>query len=79
MQHVLLIGHSFLRRLDMPPEGFDLNYGLTGIEWCEYIRNTPLNTVDQLEMDLDVLHQNFVRPDLVIIVLGTNDLCSKPL
>ncbi len=79
MQHVLLIGHSFLRRLELPEDGFGMDASRTVISWCEYIRTTPINVMDQLEGDLDVIRTNFVRPDVVILVMGTNDICAKPL
>jgi len=77
---VLILGHSFIRRLHDFIESdsgyLDLKFQLTAsahISWRGVGGRTIAKTV---KFDLRILHS--FRPDIVIVQLGTNDLTSCP-
>ena len=77
---VLILGHSFIRRLhgfiESNPGHLDLAFRLKSsalISWHGVGGRTVAKTV---KFDLHILHS--FHPDIVIVQLGTNDLTSCP-
>ena len=77
---VLILGHSFIRRLhdfiESDSGHLDLTFHLSAsalISWHGIGGRTIAKTV---KFDLHILHS--FRPDIVIVQLGTNDLTSCP-
>ena len=77
---VLIVGHSFIRRLhdfiESDSGHLDLTFHLSAsalISWHGIGGRTIAKTV---KFDLHILHS--FRPDIVIVQLGTNDLTSCP-
>lgn len=77
---VLILGHSFIRRLhdfiESDSGHLDLTFHLTAsahIRWRGVGGRTIAKTV---KFDLGILHS--FHPDIVIVQLGTNDLTSRP-
>ena len=78
--HVLVLGHSFIRHLhdfiERNPRDLDLAFKLkepAAIFWHGVGGRTVAKTIRH---DLHVVQS--VRPDIVIVQLGTNDLSSRP-
>ena len=78
-RRVLILGHSFIRRLrdfiEKRPTDYDLNFGLKdslSVHW----QGVGGRTVPKLvKFDLNVVRQ--VQPDIVFLQVGTNDLTVK--
>ena len=78
---VLVLGHSFVRRLrefaaqNHSGGPYDLNLGLSNI--CSIIfHGIGGRTVDKMiKNDLDKIHS--AAPNIVVLELGSNDLCDK--
>ena len=75
---VLLIGHSFVWRMERKGEGFQLDRTRSEVDFCGYIQGRPLNLIQQLIDYLPQFHEGFELPDVIIFILGSTDLASKP-
>ena len=80
MMNVLLVGHSFIRRLGYSIDhSADLktNFGL-GINQCVvHFYGVSGGTLQKLKNDRNFIQNiNSVRPSVIIVQIGGNDLCS---
>ena len=79
---VSIFGHSFVRRLhDDLNRGFDSrakqNFNLAGSGVCVSLQGTGGRTVEKVKKyDISVISS--FKPDIIILEIGTNDLCSLP-
>ena len=74
MQRVLVLGHSFIRRMERV--SMDFKFQIAKVRYCGYIGSTPLNLIDQALNNFHKMVYRFSLPHVVVIVLGTNDVCS---
>ncbi len=77
MKSVLIIGHSYVRRMIRNGMDLQLDESRASIVYCGYIDNRPLNTLEQLWNNFDWVINNYEIPDVVVILLGSNDLCER--
>ncbi len=77
MKSVLIIGHSFVRRMITANMDFALDNTMASIQFCGHIAGVPLNTIEQLWNNFQWVLTNFQAPDVVMIFLGSNDLCNR--
>ncbi len=75
---VLLIGHSFVRRMERQGMDFGLDRTRSEVDFCGYVHGRPLNLIEQLIAFLPTFHVDYRIPDVVIFLLGSNDLASHP-
>ena len=76
---VLIFGHSFVRRLhDDLVKGFDSrakqNFNLAGSGVYVCLKGTGGRTVEKVRK-YDISAIASIQPDIIILELGTNDLC----
>ena len=76
---VLIFGHSFVRRLhDDLVKGFDSrakqNFNLAGSGVYVCLKGTGGRTVEKVRK-YDISAITSIQPDIIILGLGTNDLC----
>ncbi len=70
---VLILGHSYARRL----ERIDYDWHLdddTSVEYCGEIRGVKLNTLTDMFNHANDIFQEFGVPDLIFLFMGSNDL-----
>ncbi len=72
-KHVLILGHSYVRCMEQANINFNLAHD-TFVYFCGMIRNSPLNLIQDLVNNADWIFQTYPTPDIVVLVLGTNDL-----
>ncbi len=77
MKTVLIIGHSFVRRMIQHNMDFSLDTTRASITLCGHIANRPLVTIEQLWNDFQWVLNNYGVPDVAVIFLGSNDLCNR--
>ncbi len=76
--HVLLMGHSFVRRLGKQRLDIGIDLERSFVEYCGQINNQPLNFIEELVKFLPNFRQEYLIPDVLVLMLGSNDLCSFP-
>ncbi len=76
--HVLFIGHSFVRRLESSKIDIGIDLSRSYIEYCGFVDSKPLNFIEQLVQFLPNFRKMYLIPDVVVLMLGTNDLGSFP-
>ena len=77
-----IFGHSFVRRLhDDLNRGFDSrakqNFNLAGSGVCVSLQGTGGRIVEKVKKYYISVISSF-KPDIIILEIGTNDLCSLP-
>ncbi len=76
MENVLIVGHSFIRRLENEGPPIVLDSPDAVVNLCGYIGLKPLNLVEDI-LGKEVWCVNtFGLPTVVVLYLGTNDMCQ---
>ena len=77
MERVLIIGHSYVRRLART--NFDIGFtdiGRTEVDLQGWVGQYPINLLQHVDGAVDWFLLNGI-PDLLILVLGSNDIVSE--
>ncbi len=75
MERVVVIGNSFVRRM----ERVNLNFQFqkARVRYCGYIDSPPINFISQAQDNFSRMMYRFTLPQVVVLILGTNDICSE--
>ncbi len=76
MRHVLIIGHSFVRRMIRNGTMFGLDESRSVVHFCGFLGSRPLNLISQLARQIDWVISTYGLPDVVVFLLGSNDLLN---
>ena len=78
MENVLVVGHSFIRRLETFGPPIILKNQDAIVNLCGHLRTTRLNLITDLIGHERWYVNTFGVPKVLVLCLGTNDICNYP-
>ncbi len=77
MKSVLIVGNSHVRRMMHSTASMNLDSSRSSISYCGFIGPKALNLLEELWNSLEWVLETYGVPDVVVIIMGSNDLCHN--